>query len=564
MFSMNLGILSLFGIGVFGGLLGAWIFQKLRVPQVVGYIVIGILIGQSGLQLIKHADIIKLQSFNWFALGIIGFLVGGELEAENFRKYGKQFMAILLGEGLAAFFLVSTAVTLIVYFITHSWAPAVAAGIVFGAISSATDPASTVEVLWEYRSRGALTTALIAIVALDDALAMILYGIGTSFAGALTGGSSSLGLEVLKICKDIFGSIFLGLAAAFLFHWILKFLTQQKERMVTLAIGTLLLVIGLANALDLDVIIVTMTMGITLINFSPQRSRELFTLIKSVSMPIYIMFFVLVGARLGVSYMPLWLWGIVIAYILGRSIGKMTGAYFGAKFSKATIAVQKYTGMGLFCQGGVAIGLSIMATQHLGNIQITGQMSLGDMIIFGITATTLIVQLLGPPMVKRAIQLSGEIGRNVTRDDVIASLKVKDVMEKDAIPVEEKQKIGSVFELFSNFRFLVYPVVDKSGRVTGTISLNNLRDILIDQSCWDWVLAEDASTPLPQAISSEMPLKSALKAMTEMSLREVPVIDHPATARLAGILNEHNIEKSVDQELIRRQSGISKQTVPGT
>ena len=104
---INHGILVLMGIGVLGGALGAWFFQKIKIPQVVGYIAFGILIGKSGLKLLQNENIEQLRAFTWFALGIIGFLVGGELKFETFKKYGKQFVQILLWEGLLAFFIVA-------------------------------------------------------------------------------------------------------------------------------------------------------------------------------------------------------------------------------------------------------------------------------------------------------------------------------------------------------------------------------------------------------------------------------------------------------------------------
>ena len=396
----HIDVLILFGIGIFGGALGAYLFQKIRVPQVVGYIIIGIVIGESGFQIVSHETTLKLQSFNWFALGIIGFLVGGELEWETFRKYGKQFITIMLGEGLVAFFLVSIISTIIVYWMSHSISVSIGAGVVLGAIASATDPASTLDVLWEYRSRGVLTTALIAIVALDDALAMTLYGLGTSIAQMITGESNVFAEEMLKIGKELFGSIFLGIACALLLNLIMKQLSYHKERMLAISTGLLLLTIGVADMAGLDVILVTMSMGVVLINYAPKRTRELFTLIRSFSSPIYVMFFVLVGARLGIAKMPPWLWSIVIVYVLGRNFGKMLGVYIGARMSGADKVVQKYGGLGLFAQGGVAIGLSIMASQHLTEYMVTDTLSLGDMIVYCVTATTMIVQLLGPAIGK--------------------------------------------------------------------------------------------------------------------------------------------------------------------
>ena len=166
------GVLLIFGIGVFGGILSAIVVKRLSIPQVLGYILMGILIGISGFKLVKPADIEMLKPFNFFALGVIGFLVGSEINFKTFQKYGRQFLAILMAEGFLAFILVGVCITLVMFTVIHSWTIAVATGIVFGAIASATDPASTINVIWEYRAAGILTTTIIAIVALDDALAM--------------------------------------------------------------------------------------------------------------------------------------------------------------------------------------------------------------------------------------------------------------------------------------------------------------------------------------------------------------------------------------------------------
>jgi len=110
-------------------------------------------------------------------------------EGQTLKKYGRQFSSIMISEGLLAFILVSAPVTVILFILTHNFISAFAAGIVFGAIASATDPASTIDVLWEYRTAGILTTTLVAVIALDDALAMTLYGLGTGVAQVLSGGA---------------------------------------------------------------------------------------------------------------------------------------------------------------------------------------------------------------------------------------------------------------------------------------------------------------------------------------------------------------------------------------
>jgi len=409
MHEVRLGVLAVLGICVAGGVIGAWLMQKLKVPQVVGYIIVGVLIGDTGFGLLHPADIAALGSFNNFALGLIGFLVGGELSGSIFKKYGKQFTAILLGEGLAAFTLVGVASTIIVNLVVHDWVTSIAAGVVFGAIASATDPASTIDVLWEYRSAGVLSTAIVAIVALDDALAMTLYGLGTSVANILThSGGDSVGVALMHTGIELGGAILLGVVSGFVLNAMMHYMPQTEKRL-GISIGILLLCIGLSISFNMDVILSTMAVGIVLINQAPKRSKKLFETVRSFSTPIYIIFFVLVGARLSLGSMPLWLWGLVAAYVVMRSLGKWLGAYWGGRFSKAEKPVQQYMGMALFAQGGVAVGLSIVASHNLQHIQVTPEMTLGDMIIFTVTATTLCVQLIGPAFVKFAIKKSGEL-----------------------------------------------------------------------------------------------------------------------------------------------------------
>jgi Kef-type K+ transport system membrane component KefB len=274
MSEIHLSILAILGICVAGGIVGAWIIQKLKIPQVVGYIVVGLLIGETGLGLLHPADISALRPFTHFALGLIGFLVGGELQGSMFKKYGKQFTAILLGEGMAAFLLVGITSTLIVYCVVHNFAIALAAGVVLGAISSATDPASTIDVLWEYRSVGVLTTAIIAIVALDDALAMTLYGLGTSIATLLTqSGGESIGATLAHTVIELGGAVVIGIFAGLILDAMMHCMPQTEKRL-GLSVGTILLCIASAVALNMDVILASMSVGIVLTNRAPLRSKN--------------------------------------------------------------------------------------------------------------------------------------------------------------------------------------------------------------------------------------------------------------------------------------------------
>ncbi len=552
----HLGILLILGIGVLGGALGAWFFQKIRFPQVVGYIVFGILIGQSGFHVVRKEDIEKLQSFTWFALGVIGFLVGGELRAETFRRYGKQFLSILLWEGLLAFFLVALPVTGIVYFITGQWIAAAAAGIVLGAIASATDPASTVEVLWEYRAKGVLTSAIIAVIALDDALAMMLYGIGKSCAEMLAGQGGSVLSEMGKVGYELFGSLLVGLVFGGMMILFLRYAHQKKDRMLAIAAGLLLVLIGGAKAAGLDVILVTMAMGVLVVNFAPVRSEQLFGMVKSFSVPIYVLFFVLVGASLGIASMPWWLWSVVIVYVFGRNFGKIAGCWIGGRLSGAPKIVQNFAGLGLFAQGGVAIGLSIMASEHLGQIRINETLSLGELIIFCVTATTMIVQLAGPPMVKWSIRLADEIGRNVTEEDIIDRMLVEQAVHGGIEPLHETDPIRIVLQRFTMDEYTAYPVVNSEEKLIGVLTLGQLKDILIDSDCWEWMVAADVMESETEPIQGRTPLRKALETMEKANVKQLPVVLEQAGVCSFGMLDFSHVRKVVEQELIRVQAGL--------
>ncbi|MFA7229853.1 MAG: cation:proton antiporter [Victivallaceae bacterium] len=547
----NPGILFILGIGVFGGMLGACFFQKIKFPQVVGYIAIGLLIGEAGFKIVRQVDIVNLKMFNLFALGVIGFLVGGELKLDIFRKYGKQFMAILFGEGILAFLLVGFLSFAVVYTVAGNFTTALAASIVFGAIASATDPASTIDVIWEYRSKGVMTTGIIAIVALDDALAMTLYGLGTSSAQLLTSNTGSISAAMLKVGIELFGALILGAIFAFLLMAFLRWL-PQPERGLAIAVGMILLVISLAAYYDMDIILSTMMMGFVLTNLCPRRSEELFKLMRSFSIPIYVLFFVLVGARLALGNMPLWLWLIVALYVVGRSVGKMVGAYFGAKMTGSAPAVRKYLGMGLFAQGGVAIGLSIMAAEHLGGIKIVEGMSLGDMIIFVVTATTLIVQFIGPPMVKLAVKLSGEAGRDITEEDVMASMKVSDVIDSETILVKEGDSLTQAMDYFTTNDLLIYPVVNQQGKIKGILTFEALKDVLGDRHTWEWMLVADIMKPLVDCAKPNEQLKEVYDKMYKLKIDQMPVVDAVDQEKAVGMLDIRTIRLKVHSELLKR------------
>lgn len=543
------GILLVLGISSFVAIIGAWIFQRLNVPQVVGYIVIGLAAGQTGFGLIDSAHLDSLRPFTFFALGMIGFLVGGELKISEFKKYGRQFSAILLGEGLAAFLLVGVGTGLLLYGICHDFRAALAGGIVFGAIASATDPASTIDVLWEYRSKGVLTTAIIAVVALDDALAMTLYSVGKSVATMLAGGSASVLDELGKVAFELGGAITLAAILAVVLNFMLR-RVHDKERMLAISVCTLFLLVGLAVTFNLDVILAAMTLGFGVANLAPKRSADLFRMARGMSIPIYVLFFVLVGARLDISSMPGWVWGMAAIYVVGRSLGKMGGTWLGARFSKADDNVRKYCGLALFAQGGVAVGLSIVAGKNLQGVSLGSGLNLGDTIIVVITTTTLIVQLIGPAMTKLSIKYAGEAGRDIVEEDILANLKVSDVMTTENILISEQTTVHAAIDDFALKGGDIRAVTNRENRLVGMLSFDDLRDILPEHDSWEWLVVTDLMRDTEEPMGADQPLADAMAALRDTGRDETIVHEAGNPGVLAGILELSSARENIRQRLV--------------
>ncbi len=545
------GVLVLIGIGIIGGTLGATLFRRFKIPQVLGYIVAGLVIGQSGFKLVTPQDITALEPFSMFALGVIGFLVGAEIHLTTFKKYGKQFSSILLLEGILAFLLAGLTTGALLFWVTRSFSVAVAGGVVFGSIASATDPASTMNVLWENRTAGIFTTTLITVIALDDALAMALYGLGSGISQMVSGsgGGSSVILELLHIALELGGSLVLGAITGALTTWLFRH-SNQYENSIASASGIYLFVIGLGIALNLDVILITMTSAIIFVNVNPHRAKRFVEYVQGIATPVYVFFFVLIGARISLSAMPLWIWGLVALYVIFRSSGKFLGAFLGARISNSPQSVQKNIGLGLFSQGGVAIGLSIMAGHHLDSIIVVEGISLGDTIISVVAMTTFLVQIIGPAMVKIAAHRSGEVGKNINEEDLMAQKEIVDYVKVESQTASPEMPATQLMTIFSSVTGNFIPVVDEQKRLQGIIGMPELRAILGDTTLLPWLLASDIMQLDYPAITENCSITKGMELSDQVQQDELPVIIDDI---YCGIFDRRDITQQIRSELIKNQ-----------
>lgn len=542
-------IVFLMGIIMFLGAIGGRLFQKLKIPQVVGYIVIGILIGSSGFQVLRKETIDALNPVSTVSLSLIGFLIGGELKLNVIKKYGKQFVGILLFESITPFFIVGGIVTIVTYFFTHNIMTAIAFGLVLGAICSATAPAATTDVLVEYRTRGPLTTMVYGIVAMDDAVALILYAIASTIASTLLGGKQiSFGIQMLTIAKDIFGSILTGSLFGFILSLIVRNVMKDEGRILSFCLGSLFLCTGVCIIFGLDNILAAMSLGFFMVNFAPAKTRPVFDLTSKFTPPVYVLFFVLVGAKLDIWIITPYLGIIAILYVLGRTFGKTIGSMLGGWITKAPKTVQKYLPYCLLSQAGVAIGLSIAAGNDFPD-------TIGPQILLIITATTFIVQLIGPIFVKQGVTKAGEVGLNITEDDIKKNTSVKDVMwgnlkicdENSPAIVSDTTTLNEILDSFSKQQNLNY-VVKVDDQLAGVISLEHLKEVLRFGEMAECLLAVDIMDMPGPCCNPETSLPEAYELFETHDVQALPIVDEKN--RPMGILEKTTIDHYIHARIL--------------
>ncbi|MCF0241318.1 MAG: cation:proton antiporter [Treponema sp.] len=538
----GLQFVFLLGVVLFFGALGGWLFKKLKIPQVVGYIVIGIIIGASGFQILRPEVIAGLNPVSTVSLSLIGFLVGGELKIGTVKKYGKQFVSILIFESITPAIIVGGLVTLFVFLFTKNIKYAVAMGIVLGAICAATAPAATTDVLVEYRTRGPLTTTVYGIVAMDDAVALVLYTVASTIAANLLGGEvTSFWLQLLAIARDIFGSIIIGLFFGGILRVIMHFLPNDDGRILSFSLGALFLCTGICEVFNFDNILSAMSLGFFMVNFSHAKTKSVFSLVQKFTPPIYVLFFVLVGAKLNVWMIKPFLGVIAIIYVLGRTFGKTIGSMFGAAITKAPKTVQKYLPFCLLSQAGVAIGLSIAAGNDFPD-------SIGPQILLIITATTFIVQLVGPICVKTGVTKAGEVGLNITVEDIRSNTKVQDVMwgneyicsETSPAVVSETARLDSVLDLFTRQYNLNYAVKGEKGDLVGVISLEHLKEVMAIGEMADSMLAMDIMDKPVVTCKPDELLPNAYTLFDDFDVEVIPIVDE--NGKPMGVIERHTAD----------------------
>jgi len=400
---MEMNLILAIGIIIVIGFLGGLITEKIKFPRITGYIIIGILLSPSLLNIISAETIENLDIMTNIALGVIAFLIGGSLHLEPIRRLGKSIAWITPFQSLGAWLIVTLLLTFLSPFILDipnaTWSQTYfPLAFIIGAISSATAPAATMAVIHEYKASGPMTTTLMAVVALDDAIAVIAFSIALGISLPLVNGAGGisfyqmLGVPLLHITE----AIAIGILFGFGLIYIAK-LVKTPDLLLVIVFGMIMLGDGVAELLDISAILLNMVVGFIVMNKA--RKREMFLVVERIEEVVYVMLFVLAGLHFDLGAMKSA--GILaLLIVLSRYFGKYFGTRAGATISHAPVEVKKYLGLTLLPQAGVALGLTLIAKRVFPTF--------GDIMLNAVLASVIINELVTPPLTKYAIFKAGE------------------------------------------------------------------------------------------------------------------------------------------------------------
>ncbi len=384
-------ILLILGIMFLLGFAAHLAGRHTKVPRVTLLILGGLAIGPSGFKLLPTSFVEE-----WFpilttmALSLVGFLLGQQMSLKALKKRGKLVMSITLGETSGA--ILAVGASLLVLGI-HPVAVILLAG-----ISAATAPAATFDIVRESKAKGEFPDTLLAVVAIDDAWALFMFSLLMAAASTFNGDSSAMA-SLWHGLQEIGGSLLLGA----LLGAPMAYLTgriRKGEPTLAEAMGFVLVCGGAATWLDLSPVLSTMIMGSIVASLASHHKRP-FHAIEDTQWPILLLFFILAGASAHIDAL-ISVGAITLTYIVFRCIGSYSGAWLGASLAGADQATRRYLGLGLFPQAGVALGMTLMASQRFPEF--------ASILLPTVLASTIIYELVTPVITRKALKAAQAMG----------------------------------------------------------------------------------------------------------------------------------------------------------
>ena len=386
--------------------------KRLNLPAVTAYLITGLLLGPyclGGLNLLELGfntpqEVSSLDIISQVALGFIAFTIGNEFRLEQLKHMGRQAITVGILQAVVTTILVDIALVA-VHFINPGLI-SISSAITLGAIAAATAPAATLMVVRQYKADGPLTKLLLLVVAIDDAVGLVLFSASFGVAVALESGTISLMTVLVEPLVEITLSLVLGAFAGWLLYRVEKYFHSRSKRL-SISIGFVLLTVGLSMAdfhvagvpCGFSLLLVCMMTGTVFCNIC-DFSEELMNRVDGWTAPLFVLFFVLSGAELNLKILsnPVVLL-IGVVYIISRSLGKYVGAYSSCAMTQCSDKIKKHLGITLLPQAGVALGMALTAQQ----------LADGEVVRSVVLFSVLVYELVGPTLTKRSLIAAGEI-----------------------------------------------------------------------------------------------------------------------------------------------------------
>ena len=407
--------LLLIAVALFAGLLMTRLFVKLHLPDVTAYLVAGIIIGPSvlgrlgipGLVFNSTDQVDSLSMISDVALGFIAFAIGHEFRLSALKQTGRQAVIIGILQAMVTTVFVDIALVAL-HFIMPDLLPMPVA-VTLGAIAAATAPAATLMVVRQYKAKGPVTDVLLPVVALDDAVGLVIFAVSFGIAQSMKNGSTHVAALILEPLGEVILSLAFGGLVGMILTWLERFFHSHRNRNA-LIVGSVILTVAVSQYIisvgsftfGFSSLLVCMMLGTVFCNFCP-LSEDLMLQADRWSGPAITLFFVLSGAALDFSvFTDVSVILIGLVYILTRSLGKYLGAGWSSALAKSPAPVRKYLGITLLPQAGVALGMCATAYRVLGGPEGT---LIRNIILFSV----LVYELVGPSLTKMALTKAGDI-----------------------------------------------------------------------------------------------------------------------------------------------------------
>jgi len=549
-----------------GSLVGGRLATLLRLPRVTGYLLAGLFLGPSFAHLLgmppllPEAALQELRVLGDLALALIMVNIGGQFRTDHLRRYRHRIALFSLGEAGMTFCLVGSSCFLVNQLIMQVTVAdlsvlqtSFAFGLLLGLIAIATAPAATLMVIREYEAAGPVTNTVLTLVGLNNLVSVLLF----ILVEQLLIGSVSSALLLTRL----FGPLVVGGSLGFLMSVWGQRLEQGSEYKILL-LGGISACTALCLALHIDGLLASLALGMVLANSSP-RWHRMFESLRQIDYPLYVAFFVLAGANLQIQTRShIGLLGVV--YVLARTVGKLLGAWWGAKAGGFGLREQRCVGATLLAQAGVAIGLAMNLVEDWPEM--------GALLQTVVLGAVVVFEIFGPLAVRHGLVHSGEVpllsllqkqapqgtleGLHSVVHHFRASLGIPDghklsdpgdilvrhIMRQNVETLRNDTGYHELLRLIAHSRYDRFPVVDQEDRFVGMINYTEIRHLLFEPDLASLVVASDLVTSAHHPVYPQQSLREVLDLFHQQrDTSFFPVVDPDEPTRLLGILSQNDV-----------------------